>query len=291
MSDLFIEITENTYQDQETMTQTPIFIFIDGSYFCFYRYYSLLTWWKNAYPENPLEDPIANEQFVEKFKKTFTENMKIIPKKIGLDKTDKPIFIVGKDCKRENIWRNEYFDKYKEHRKNSMEDGFMGGPFFKMAYEENLFINGGAKAILKHPHLEADDCIALSVKHILKTIPHAEIYVITSDKDYLQIACERVRLFSLTFKELTEQKSSHGDAEMDLFCKIVTGDQSDGIPSVFKKCGPKTALKYYNDQELFYKKLEEDVEAKKIYERNKKIIDFDEIPKNLVDEFMKTIIR
>jgi 5'-3' exonuclease len=291
MSDLFIEITENTYQDQETMTQTPIFIFIDGSYFCFYRYYSLLTWWKNAYPENPLEDPIANEQFVEKFKKTFTENMKIIPKKIGLDKTDKPIFIVGKDCKRENIWRNEYFDKYKEHRKNSMEDGFMGGPFFKMAYEENLFVNGGAKAILKHPHLEADDCIALSVKHILKTIPHAKIYVITSDKDYLQIACERVRLFSLTFKELTEQKSSHGDAEMDLFCKIVTGDQSDGIPSVFKKCGPKTALKYYNDQELFYKKLEEDVEAKKIYERNKKIIDFDEIPKNLVDEFMKTIIR
>ena len=292
MSDLFIEITENTYQETMTqMTQTPIFIFIDGSYFCFYRYYSLLTWWKNAYPENPLEDPIANEQFVEKFKKTFTENMKIIPKKIGLDKTDKPIFIVGKDCKRENIWRNEYFDKYKEHRKNSMEDGFMGGPFFKMAYEENLFVNGGAKAILKHQHLEADDCIALSVKHILKTIPHAKIYVITSDKDYLQIACERVRLFSLTFKELTEQKSSHGDAEMDLFCKIVTGDQSDGIPSVFKKCGPKTALKYYNDQELFYKKLEEDIEAKKIYERNKKIIDFDEIPKNLVDEFMKTIIR
>ena len=32
-------------------TLNPTFIFIDGSYFCFYRYHSLLTWWKNAYPE------------------------------------------------------------------------------------------------------------------------------------------------------------------------------------------------------------------------------------------------
>ena len=33
------------------MSTNPTFIFIDGSYFCFYRYHSLLTWWKNAYPE------------------------------------------------------------------------------------------------------------------------------------------------------------------------------------------------------------------------------------------------
>ena len=28
------------------------FIFIDGSYYNFYRYHSLLTWWKNAFPED-----------------------------------------------------------------------------------------------------------------------------------------------------------------------------------------------------------------------------------------------
>ena len=47
------------------MSTSPTFIFIDGSYFCFYRYHSLLTWWKNAYPEeiDVLQDPYKNEKF------------------------------------------------------------------------------------------------------------------------------------------------------------------------------------------------------------------------------------
>ncbi len=45
-------------------------IFIDGSYFCFYRYFALLTWWKNAFPEDPIiGDPADNPFFVDKFKK------------------------------------------------------------------------------------------------------------------------------------------------------------------------------------------------------------------------------
>ena len=46
-------------------------IFIDGSYYCFYRYFSLLTWWKNAHPEEKLEDPYQNSVFLEKFKKIY----------------------------------------------------------------------------------------------------------------------------------------------------------------------------------------------------------------------------
>jgi hypothetical protein len=45
----------------------PIYIFLDGSYFCFHRYYSLLRWWKIAYPEEPIEDPYQNQIFVDKF--------------------------------------------------------------------------------------------------------------------------------------------------------------------------------------------------------------------------------
>ena len=183
------------------MSTNPTFIFIDGSYFCFYRYHSLLTWWKNAYPEQSdvLLDPYQNQQFVEKFKKTFVENVAKIPKSLKLDKTDKPIIIVGRDCKRENIWRNELFPNYKGTRANGSEDGFMGGPFFKMAYDEQLFIQGGARSILKHPKLEADDCIAITVKHLLNKYPACNIYIITSDKDYLQLAEDRVHLYNLGF--------------------------------------------------------------------------------------------
>ena len=56
-------------------------IFIDGSYFCFYRYFALLTWWKNAFPEDPiLGDPSENPIFVEKFKKRSIETIQQIYK-------------------------------------------------------------------------------------------------------------------------------------------------------------------------------------------------------------------
>ena len=266
------------------------FIFIDGSYFCFYRYFSLMNWWRNAYPEEPMEDPFKNEIFVEKFRKTFVDNVLQIPKKLGLNKLDlEPIIIVGKDCKRENIWRTELFPKYKANRANGTEDGFMGGPFFKMVYEEDLFVKGGAKAILKHGKLEADDCIAISVKLLTAKYPNCSIYIITSDKDYLQLNSHNVHLFNLAFKNIAENKSSTGDAKRDLEIKIIMGDTSDNIPSVFPKCGPKTAQKCIEDPEFFKKKMAGNPDYFKQYELNKKIVDFNNIPEDLVNEFLKTI--
>ena len=277
--EFFQEMSENT---------SNTFIFIDGSYFCFYRYHSLLTWWKNAYPEqlDVLQDPYQNETFVEKFKKTFVEHIQKMPKNLKLSKTTKPIIVVGKDCKRANIWRNNLFPNYKANRANGAEDGFMGGPFFKMVHDEKLFIQGGARAILKHPKLEADDCIAISVKHLLNKYPTCNIYIITSDKDYLQLAQERVQLYNLSYKKLTEQKSCTGNAECDLFCKILTGDPSDNIPSIFPKCGQKTALKYFENKDLLEKKLQESEIYRNAYELNRTIIDFNYIPEELVNEFM-----
>ena len=270
---------------------TPTFIFIDGSYFCFYRYHSLLTWWKNAFPEDldVLQNPYQNDKFVDKFKKTFIDNIQKIPKNLKLDKTITPIIIVGKDCKREHIWRNQLFPNYKANRLQN--DGFMGGSFFKMVYEDNLFIQGGAQTILQHPKLEADDCIAISVKYLLNTYSTSNIYIITSDKDYLQLAEERVQIYNLAFKKLTDQKSSTGDHRCDLFCKILTGDPSDNISSVFPKCGPKTAMKYYQNKELFKQKLQESIIYQTAYELNTKIIDFNNIPEELVNEFLHEFLQ
>ena len=265
----------------------PTFIFIDGSYFCFYRYHSMLNWWKNAYPEEPLVDPFQSQKFVDKFIKIFIETVEEIPKKLGLHKDKfKPIIIVGKDCKREQIWRTKLFPEYKGTRVK--EDSFMGGPFFKMVYEDELFGKGGAKAVLKHPHLEADDCIAISVKHVLNNYPDAQIYIITSDKDYLQLAKPNVQIYSLAYKKLTDQKSSTGNPECDLFCKIVMGDISDNIKSVLKKCGPKTALKCYENRAYFDEKMKTE-NAYELYKLNETLVDFNKIPQQLVDEFLESL--
>jgi 5'-3' exonuclease len=263
----------------------PTFIFIDGSYYFFYRYHSLLNWWKNAYPEESdvLQNPYQNDKFVDKFKKTFIDSIKKIPKNIKLDKSITPIIIVGKDCKRDNIWRNQLFPNYKANRLQN--DGFMGEPFFKMVYEDNLFIEGGAQTILQHPKLEADDCIAIYVKYLLNTYSSCNIYIITSDKDYLQLAQERVQIYNLAFKKLREQKSSTGDPKCDLFCKILTGDPSDNISSVFPRCGHKTAIKYFQNKDLLKQKLQESEAYQTAYELNTKIIDFNNIPEELVQEF------
>ena len=288
-------------------TNKQIFIFVDGSYYCFHRYYSLLNWWKNAFPEESLENAIENTVFVEKFKKTFVETLQQIPKKLNLikpkprgknkkhhdptsDSNEQNItMIVGKDCKRENIWRNDFYNKYKATRPNGgVEVGFMGGPFFKMAYEENLFHQGGAEQILYHPRLEADDCIAIYVKKLVKKYPANEcsIYIITSDNDYLQLIRENVHIYNLAFKNLKDSKIFTGNPEKDLKIKTIMGDVSDNIPSVFPKCGIKTAIKCVEDPDFFEKKMNDNVSYYEQYLLNDTLVSFDKIPEELVNEFI-----
>jgi 5'-3' exonuclease len=272
----------------EISIMNPTFIFVDGSYYCFYRFFSLINWWRNAFPDEPLEEPLENPIFVNKFRKTFVQHLQEIPRRLKIHKTTNPILIVGKDCKREDIWRMKLFPKYKSNRQ---QDGFKGGPFFRMAYEDQLFQQGGVQAILKHPSLEADDCIAISVKYLLEKYPECQIYIITSDKDYLQLSCPNVHLYNLAFKNIVENKSSTGDPKKDVEIKIIMGDTSDCIPSVFPKCGFKTAQKCLEDPAFFKKKMMDNAEYHAQMELNQKLIHFDNIPKNLVDEFMTTIIK
>lgn len=276
--------------DIDKSIMNPTFIFVDGSYYCFYRYFALQQWWKNAFPDDPIDDPYQNETFVAKFRKTFVENLEHIPKKLKIHKDDvKPILIVGKDCKREQIWRNDIYKEYKANRVNGPEDGFMGGPFFKMVYEEELFQKGGAKLILKHPRLEADDCIAISVKYLVKKYPECRIFIITSDRDYLQLNAENVHLYSLAYKNLVDGKTSTGNASDDLKIKILMGDNSDNIPSVFPKCGLKTAQKCIEDEEFFKKKMANNPVYYNQYKLNEQLVDFNKIPEIYIEEFMATI--
>ena len=257
------------------------FLLIDGSYFVFFRYYAILNWFKLARKEVELKNPIENVEFVEKFKKTFISKMKEIQIKLNIDN---PRILVGKDCPRKTIWRMKYLPTYKGNR--VYDDSFLGGPFFEMAYKDNLFIQGGCSKILSYPTLEADDCIAILSKKILKIIPTANITIITSDMDYLQLACDNIKLYDLKFNKLTEKKSSYNNAEKDLFIKILRGDKSDNIKGVFKKCGPKTACKYFDNKELFEEKLNSIEGVMERYLLNKKLIDFNEIPKDLVIKFI-----
>jgi 5'-3' exonuclease len=274
---------------QKEKSMKPTFILIDGSYFIVHRYECLFAWWK--FQHNTEETPLEkNEEFVNRFKTLFHSNLQSLTKDLQLteEQLEKVTFVVGKDCPREDIWRNEFIENYKGTRvKNETRKKFL-----MMAYEEKMFEEGGIHQILWHPKLEADDCVAIATKYLLNKYGHegCTIFIVTSDKDYLQLASTNVHIHNLNFKKLTEQKSSYNDPECDLFCKILTGDKSDNIPSVFPRCGPKTALKYYNDKAMFEAKLEaSDEQCKKQYELNKKIIDFKYIPEEYAKELLLSI--
>ena len=87
------------------------------------------------------------------------------------------------------------------------------------------------------------------------------------------------------------EKNSTGDPKKDLFIKIVTGDKADNIPRLLKGVGKKTAAKFYDNNELFQKKIKKvDPIVMLDFDRNTNLIDFNKIPQNYVNEFTADII-
>ena len=270
------------------------YLLIDGSYFIFYRVFALLVWWKNAKPEIELGDPFKNEEFKDKFRTTFLNKINEIIKKLKIKNINK--IIIGKDCSQNEIWRMKLHNTYKSGRNEKKNIEANIGDFFKLTYNENLFIQAGADHIFEYNTLEADDCIALTTKYLLNKYENniennIEIYIITSDQDYLQLVSKNVKIYTLKYKLLTEAKTCKKDAKKDLFFKIVGGDKSDNIPSIFKKCGPKTIEKCFEDKDFFYNKLEKEDGSLEKYELNKILIDFNNIPNELKNSFLDYIVN
>ena len=268
------------------MTSEPkIFVLVDTSYWIFYRYFAIIQWWGHSNPETPLTNPYENEEFVEKFMKTFSESLTGFKKKQKIHKK-KVTIIAARDCPRTSIWRNALFSEYKGSRTKG--DDFLGGPFFKHIYQDNnkLLYEAGADAILQFPNLEADDIIALTKNHIRQKYADAKIYIIANDHDYLQLLDDNTEIVNFQNKFLKEAKKVFSEPQKNLFYKIVLGDKSDNIMPIFKKCGPKTCEKYYENNDLFLEALKKENAYEK-YELNKKLVDFRELPSELVSSFIK----
>ena len=262
------------------------YLLIDGSYFVFYRVFALLIWWKNAKPEKKIDSPIENEEFVEKFKSTFKSKIEEIKKKLKLKDVQ---IIVGKDCPQKEIWRMKLHDKYKAGRNEEKNKEANIGNFFQLVYKEKLFQQAGVDKIVSQSELEADDCLALTAKYLYSKYDDANIYIITSDHDYIQLSKDRIHLYNLKYKSLLESKSYSGTPERDLFYKIILGDKSDNIKPVFNKCGKKTVEKCYDDPEFFKNKLIKE-EKQEIFKLNETLIDFNNIPSKLVEIFYNNIL-
>ena len=275
-----------------SQTKTDVVILIDTSYWIFYRYFAVLQWWRHAKPDNELpENPYDNQEFLEKFEKTFQESLTNLKKKLKLHKQrGKPEInckiVAARDCPRSEIWRNRLYKDYKGTRER--DDKFMGGPFFKHIYKDNnkLLLTTGVDFVLQNKSLEADDVIAITKKYLRDKSSELPIYIIANDHDYLQLLDDKTEIYNFQNKNLRESQKVFPEADKNLFFKIVLGDKSDNIMPVFKKCGPKTCLNYYNDKNLFNQQLNILPESRERYILNETIISFKSIPQELQDELL-----
>jgi len=94
------------------------------------------------------------------------------------------------------------------------------------------------------PSVEADDVISVISNHLQKS----NIYIMSTDKDFMQLIDERISVWSpmkkrhYTIDRVKEEFGVHPNNF--ILQKIITGDDSDCIPGI-ERFGAKTVNKYF----------------------------------------------
>lgn len=270
-------------------------ILIDTSYTLFHRYFATLRWLSLAHNEIYKEhindvnyNWIENKIFSEKYEKLYIEGIiKLIGKKIY--KNSNIIFCM--DTPKEQVWRTEIKCDYKGDRFDmSQKTNLL--PTFKYTYNTiipNLLKNNNNIFKIKINKLEADDIIAI-ICNYLKNMPDQKIYLISGDEDFKQLG--RENLYFINFKTKKPLEINNDEAKIILHKKILLGDKSDCIKSIFPS---KFSIK---KKKIILESIEEfnnfiknnpDIESK--YNENAKLIDFNYIPdiyiELIIDHFTK----
>lgn len=250
-------------------------LFIDGSYFIFFRYYATYNWYRLQKHTTPTNELMDDELFVSKYAKMFE---KTIVDLVALYKVDWKNVVFFKDCPREDVFRCEFYNEYKMAREdkdtfNRYIFGYTYSTLIPSIQEKYGMQVIGAKG------LEADDLIAITKEYVRRTDTHSTITIITNDNDYVQLYDPNTRIINLKKQDLKDRipvaLSNY------LLYKIIVGDKSDCIPSIQFKLGPKTAEKLASDPVALEKYLEKHPDAKERFDLNSKLIDMKNIPNDL----------
>lgn len=259
------------------MDEDDVLVFIDGSYFCFYRFTATKAWYSKFTKKGSEEDcNLSNEEYKMAYEKQFKNTITNIIKKFN---TNKILWFA--DSPQSTLWRMKHSDKYKAHRPECSDDI---SESIEYAYNNLIPKN----KIIKVMNAEADDSLGISVYHELELNANRKIRVITGDSDYLQLVSKNVRVYGLKsdMKEMEVKiKIGKNNVEMTseifLQTKILMGDKTDGIDPVFKGCGPSMAYKLASDNSLFEKEIKNKEENWKKYQHNRLMIDFKYVPNDI----------
>jgi len=188
-------------------------------------------------------------------------------------------------------WRKQEYQYYKAHRKikreKQKEDGMDWSALFQTINKIILEIDEFFPyKVVSVPHAEGDDVIAVLARN-----QHEKNIIISSDKDFTQLQkYKTVKQYSPIQKKML----TVSDPYKYLKEHIIRGDKGDGIPNILsaddcivegvrqKPISKKKVALWMNEKPEHFCK---NGMAEK-WERNRKLIDFDCIPDELVTAIM-----
>lgn len=205
------------------MLHKKIFI-IDSTLFAYKSYYVINYKKKNK---------DLKKSFKVFIRMIYFRYLKILPKYI--------IFVF--DNKKKKNYRKNIFYKYKSNRKKCSKNFLL-----YLKYILNKLKKFNIKFICI-PEVECDDVINNIIKILNKLFKFIYIYILSYDKDYIQLISNNVFLYT-SINEILNIKNIHKKYGIYPYMLkdflVLCGDRSDNIPGI-KGIGNKIALKILNN--------------------------------------------
>lgn len=178
-----------------------------------------------------------------------------------------------------NSWRYDYYSEYKGNRAEAKKKYKFNYLEFKACIQEiiktlqSLFTKF---YVLKVDKAEGDDIIAV----VTRFHDTSKITIISTDSDFVQLLNKNVKLYNPRQNKYINSICPKNDLNI----KILKGDEGDNIPPIKARIGIVTATQIINSGlEPFLENLsacDQQVMLEN-YNRNKILINFDFIPKDL----------
>ena len=190
-----------------------------------------------------------------------------------------------------HYWRRDYYPQYKAGRKKTRESSNLD---WNEIFGVTNKIRDEIKENLPYKSVEvygaeADDIIAIVSNS------YDKVMIISSDKDFIQLHTGNIKQWS----PVTKQEVNGHDPDTYIKEHVLKGDSGDGVPNVLspdhtftdglrqKPLGKKRIEKMINENMSDWND-----EVKRNYQRNYKLINLKNIPKdiqsNIVDEISKS---
>ena len=273
------------------VTNNKQLILIDASFVTFYRFFATIRWYSFAHKEEYKEimdndgvnyNWMNNKIFIEKYEKMYMDAIIKAVKKRVFNNAN---IIFCLDTPKQKLWRSQLDSNYKGDRCDlTLKYNFK--PTFAYTFETIIpnLVKDNMNSIMIE-QMEADDIIASITMYLKETNPSQDIHIISGDEDFLQLGRINVKFYNLKAK--IPVVLDEYDAKLMLKKKLLLGDKSDCIAGIFPKGSRIKKQELIESEDKLNEYLSKNPEAKKQYEFNQKMINFENIPKKYYNMAVK----